>query len=154
MGMEKLEEYLRKKGITAVITDYGQPVQTVGQASQVSGVPPERIVKSLVLVDDRGQACICLVPGNRRLSMTKAIRALQVGRLRFANDEEVLRATGYEAGAVPPLGHLRRLKVLVDERVLKGKTIVAGGGSSSALVEISPEEVLRATGAKVADISS
>lgn len=124
------------------------------EASKPSNVPVHRIVKSLVLLDEQGEGCICLVPGDKRLSLEKARRALGVGRLCFATNEEMLEMTGYEAGAVPPLGHAKDPRVLMDESLLQFETVVAGGGSPSSLVEISLRPVLRDARARVADVNS
>lgn len=153
MAAERLRAYLEEKGIHAAVTGYPEPVETVEAAVRVAGVPPERIVKSLVVVDGEARPYVCQVPGHRRLSFPKARRVLGVDRLRLANPPEVLQATGYAIGAVPPLGYPKNLPVVIDWRIRGLDSIVAGGGSPSALVEIDPEAVRRATGARWADLS-
>lgn len=118
-------------------------------ASAVAGVPPQGIVKTLVLVDDEGAFFVCLIRGDRRLDLARAAEALGVRRLRLADGEEVRRATGYPVGAVPPVGLRRRLRTLMDPDVEALETMVAGGGSPRTLVRLSPEDVLRATRADV-----
>lgn len=154
MSVNRLRTYLERHGIDAVITEYDEAVETVEAASRVAGVPPERIVKSLVLVDGEGRACVCMVPGHRRLDWRKARRVLAAGSLRLAHEEEVRRATGYAAGAVPPLGYPEGLPVFMDARVAEVDRIVAGGGSGSALIEVAASAIRRATGARVADLSA
>ncbi len=154
MNAAALREYLRREGIPGIVMEFEEPVKTVEAASAATGVPPEQIVKSLVLMDETGNAYVCLVPGHRRLSISKAERDLGVGRLRFAVEEEVLRETGYEVGAVPPVAHGKRLKVLMDPEVQHLESMVAGGGSLRALVKLSPLDVQKVTQAQVADISS
>ncbi len=118
-------------------------------ASAVARVPPRQIVKTLLLVDEHGEACACLIRGDRRLDLGKAAEALGVRRVRFADGEEVREATGYAVGAVPPVGLPPRLRTLMDPEVEALETMVAGGGSSRALVRLSPKDVLRATRARV-----
>ncbi len=154
MDVTDLREYLARRGIPGVILEFDEPVKTVGAAEAASGVPAEQIVKSLVLMDGAGRAYICLVAGSKRLSLAKVERSLGVGSLRLANGEEVLRETGYDVGAVPPVAHRKMLTILMDVDVQRLETMVAGGGSHRALVRLSPGDVLRETGARVADISS
>ncbi len=106
------------------------------------------------MIGESGEPFICLVRGDRRLDLERARRRLGVRRLRLANAEEIRRATGYAAGAVPPMGHRRRLKMVMDRQVEALDSMVAGGGSAVALVRVSPQEVLRVTHAEVAEISS
>ncbi len=55
-------------------------------------------------------------------------------------------------GNVPPFGHRRPLPVIVDTSVTAYQTCYAGGGSEEAEVFLAVRELLRATGATVADI--
>jgi prolyl-tRNA editing enzyme YbaK/EbsC (Cys-tRNA(Pro) deacylase) len=73
--------------------------------------------------------------------------------LRFAKPEVVLRVTGYPAGGTPPLGHKENLQVFVDQGLLAYDIGYGGGGSPELLLEIAPNELIRATGATVSDIS-
>ena len=56
-------------------------------------------------------------------------------------------------GNVPPFGHRRALPVIVDSSVTAFASCYAGGGSDAAEILLSVPELLRATGATVADIS-
>ncbi len=152
MSVDDLARYLEGKGIPAEIREFDKPVETVRQASEITGVHHRRIIKSLVVMDGEGRAHICIIPGDQRLSLAKVKGALGVERVKLASDEEILRETGYDVGAVPPVGHLKRLRVLMDPSVQRWETVVGGGGSTTALIEISPQEILRATQAEVVDI--
>jgi prolyl-tRNA editing enzyme YbaK/EbsC (Cys-tRNA(Pro) deacylase) len=66
----------------------------------------------------------------------------------------VLELTGYPPGATPPVGHLTPLKVIVDRSVLQEPIVYGGGGGSDVMLRISPHEILRLTGAIVADVTS
>lgn len=153
MTPESLLKYLREQGVDASIREFDAPVRTVAAASALSGVSRKGIVKTLVVVDSKGTPYLCLVPGHRRLSLSKAAKALGVPEVRLARPEEVLRETGYEASAVPPVGHRSEMRVLMDTELARLDRMVAGGGSNRALLEISPEDVRRVTGGELADLS-
>ena len=66
----------------------------------------------------------------------------------------MLEITGFTAGAVPPFGHLRPIRTLLDLRVLEQETVYAGGGDENALMRLSPKVILHQTGAEVLDLIS
>jgi prolyl-tRNA editing enzyme YbaK/EbsC (Cys-tRNA(Pro) deacylase) len=73
-------------------------------------------------------------------------------RVRLAGAAAVRAITGYPVGGVPPLGHPRRLRTLIDRRVLDQPEVFAGGGAVDALLRITPAEIVRVTGAEKVDV--
>jgi len=65
----------------------------------------------------------------------------------------VKRFTGYEVGSVPPVGHKRKIRTFIDEKVMSFDKVVGGGGEINTLLEISPAEIRRLTDGEVRDIS-
>lgn len=133
--------------------EFDAPVRTVEAASAVAGVPLAQIVKTLLVVDENGEVAACLLRGDRRLDMDKAAEALGVRRLRLANGKEVREATGYPVGAVPPVGLPPRLRALMDPEVEALEAMVAGGGTTRALVRLSTKDVLRVSRARVVPLA-
>ena len=74
-------------------------------------------------------------------------------RVRLAPAASLVPLCGYTVGNVPPFGHRSRLPVIVDASVPAFDSCYAGGGSDKAEVLIAVPELLRATGATVADIA-
>jgi len=116
-------------------------------------VSRERIIKSMLFVDDEGLPILGIVTGDRRVSEKKLARACGAKRVRRANPAEVKRFTGYEVGGVPPVGHKRKIRTFIDEKVMSFDKVVGGGGEINALLEISPAEIRRLTDGEVRDIS-
>jgi prolyl-tRNA editing enzyme YbaK/EbsC (Cys-tRNA(Pro) deacylase) len=54
---------------------------------------------------------------------------------------------------VPPLGGSRRDRVVVDRRVAERESVVLEAGSHDESVRIARDDLVRITGAQVADIS-
>lgn len=74
-------------------------------------------------------------------------------KLRIASAEDTEGLTGFEVGAMPPLGHTNRIATVIDCRFVDFQKVYRGGRTSNALLEIDPREIARLTDAKVADIS-
>ena len=142
---EDLENYLRTRGVEGEVLRLSVPTPTVAAAAEAVGAAPEHILKTVVFVA-QGKPVLVIASGTARIDTRALARHLGVSRkhLRIARPEEVLAATGYPVGAVPPLGHRQPLPTFVDERVLAHEVVYAGGGAENALLRIATRTLLEA----------
>ncbi len=152
MPREDLRAFLKKNGVKARFKIFKSHTMTVADAERQLGVSRERIIKSIVFLDENDAPILAIVPGDRKVSREKLAGACRVNRVRIAGFEEVKQLTGYEAGAVPPVGHERQLRTLIDLRLLTLEKVFGGGGAVNVLLEIDPRDIKRLANAKVADI--
>ena len=68
--------------------------------------------------------------------------------------EEAEKYSGYPPGATPMIHHKIKMKVALDKRLLKHKTIFGGGGKRTKLLELKTEDVIKLNDAIVADITA
>jgi prolyl-tRNA editing enzyme YbaK/EbsC (Cys-tRNA(Pro) deacylase) len=61
-------------------------------------------------------------------------------------------ATGYPIGGVPPFGHARALRAFVDPELLRWDEVWAAAGTWHDVFPLSPEDLVRVSGAEVADL--
>jgi Cys-tRNA(Pro)/Cys-tRNA(Cys) deacylase len=64
------------------------------------------------------------------------------------------RATGYVVGGISPVGQKRRLPVVVDASALGFTALFCSAGRRGLQMEIAPADLIKVTGAKVADIAA
>jgi len=99
--------------------------RTIREVCAFLGIEPQLTIKSLVVMAEGGPA-LALVRGDHQLHERKLQRV--VGAFRPAHREEILEATGGEAGFVGPVG--LKLRTIADEalrdRVLRGGGQQAG----------------------------
>jgi Cys-tRNA(Pro)/Cys-tRNA(Cys) deacylase len=94
------------------------------EAAQVLGVAPERVFKTLV-AEVEGQLIVGVVPVAGQLDL-KALAAAAGGKkAAMAAVAASERATGYVTGGISPLGHRRRLPVVVDSSALGSRRSTA-----------------------------
>jgi len=55
-------------------------------------------------------------------------------------------------GGVPPIGHLEKLEIFIDEDLLKYDEIWAAAGSPNAVFKLIPSELIQMTGGRVMPI--
>lgn len=153
MSSEMLLGYLRQEGIHGKILSFEKPTTTVAEAVQALGIDRKQILKSILFVDENGRPVLALVSGHSRVNIPKLETASGARRLRIAREREVERYTGYRVGALPPIGHQRRIATYADHAVLSQKVVYCGGGDTDKLLEISALDLIRTSSATVVDIS-
>ena len=111
------------------VQELSESTRTAQEAAAAVGVEVGQIVKSLVFVDRDGPL-LCLCAGDRRVDTSK----LGAG-VRQATRDEVREATGFAIGGVPPLGHDRPVRTIVDESLRRFATVWCAGGTPNSVFE-------------------
>lgn len=131
------------------VEGYGQ------EAAEALGIPEERIFKTLVVdsgAKGRHELAVAVVAVADRLDTKAVARELGVKRCSMADVAAAERATGYVVGGISPFGQKTRLPMLVDQRITDHGTVFVSGGRRGFDVELSPDALLTATGARLADV--
>ena len=122
------------------------------EAYEVLGLPAERVFKTLVAEVD-GRLTIGVVPVTGKLDL-KALAAAAGGKkARMADVAAAERATGYVAGGISPLGHRKRLPVVLDSSATAFETIYCSGGRRGLEIEVAPADLVALAQATVAPIA-
>jgi len=138
-------------GVDVHVREYADGTSTAADAALSIGVDLGQIVKSLVFCVD-GEVVVALVRGDNRLDEAKLARCAG-GDDAWREDAETVReATGYPIGGVPPFGHREPLRVFVDRDLLEFEELWASAGTTHHNFAITPDSLVRATGAKVCDL--
>jgi Cys-tRNA(Pro)/Cys-tRNA(Cys) deacylase len=116
------------------------------------GVEPERMLKTLLASVDGALAC-AVVPVAGALDLKAFAAALGGKRAVMAEPAVAERSSGYVVGGISPLGQRTRLRTVVDETAELFQTVVVSGGRRGLSVELAPGDLVRLTGAVVADIA-
>lgn len=148
---QHLQAYLAEHHIDAEIIFPDAPTPTVARAAEALGISEEQIVKTIVfMVNDR--PFVVYANGTRLVDARKLAERLNVSRKRVkqANADQVLSLTGYEVGAVPPVGFREHIPAFMDPAIRDHEIVYAGGGAKNAMLKISSAELLRVTHAEVA----
>jgi Cys-tRNA(Pro)/Cys-tRNA(Cys) deacylase len=147
---------LQRAGIPFTLHEYAHDPRhgSFGlEASQALGVPPERVFKTLIAEVD-GKLVTGVVPAGGQLDLKALAAAVGGKRAAMAPAAEAEKATGYVAGGISPVGHRRRLPVVVDASALGFATVFCSGGRRGLEIELAPADLVRAAGATVASIGS
>ena len=126
-------------------------VEAVHALTKSGGVVPEQVYKTLVLAVPNGLA-VAVLPAPGRLSLRAAAAALGVAKASMAESAAAERATGYVVGAISPFGQRKPLPTVVDAGALAWERVYCSAGRRGWDVAVSPQDLIRLTGAVTADI--
>lgn len=117
-------------------------------AADFGGAP---IVKSIVV--QRGDSFVfVLTPLDAQFSWVKLRTHLGVNRLSLPDADAAFDATGYRRGTITPLGASTAWPVILDAS-LTGQAILVGAGSHGIGARVDADDLVRAYGADVVDLS-
>jgi len=150
---ENLREYLKRMGVEVKFYKFEEHTMTVDAAVRRLGVNRGKIIKSMLFIEEAGLPVLGIVTGDRRVSEKKLATACGTKKVRRASSDEVKKFTGYDVGAVPPVGHKTLIRTFVDEKVMNLDSVIGGGGEIDLLLEINPAEIKRLTNGEVKAIS-
>jgi len=94
-----------------------------------------------------------VVPVARRLDLKALAAALGGKRAELAEPAAAARATGYVIGGISPIGQKSRLPVVVDASAADWPTVFVSAGRRGLQVELTPDALLAAAGARLAPVA-
>jgi prolyl-tRNA editing enzyme YbaK/EbsC (Cys-tRNA(Pro) deacylase) len=145
----KLTERLRAAGLRIEPVELEASTRTAADAAAAVGSELGQIVKSVVLVDGGGAPVLCLCAGDRMIDLA----SLGDGA-RMARGSEVKESTGFAIGGVPPLGHDRPLRTVVDRSLTRFATVWCAAGTPNAVFEVDLQQLIAAIpDAEVRDVT-
>lgn len=143
---------LDRLGIVYEVKAYEEVERTALEVAEKLGIPLARSFKTLVVRGDKTGVMLACLPGTKELSFKALAKISGNKRVEMVGVEEINRLTGYIKGAVSPLGSKRNYPVYMDRDVLGHPFISVSAGVSGRQIFIQPQDLVRATGAKVADL--
>ncbi len=147
---EKVKQQLSAHGIEALEFEAGSTPTSVAAAERI-GVDVGQIAKSMLLKGKDDRYYLVVMPGDHKLNNGKLKAVLGV-RTRMATAEETEAVTGYRPGGVCPFG-IDAIPVFVDEALARYETIYPAAGTDASGVPMTFNQLVRVTGARVAELS-
>ena len=144
---------LERAGIryTVVRTDRAHSAE---ESATLQGIALGALLRTIVVRRGDDDYVFVLVPGGRRIDWAKLRAHLGVRRISLPDKDEALAATGYERGAITPFGSSRAWPVIADAAVgVAGDPVAIGGGAHGVNLHVAAADLVRATGATVADVT-
>ena len=151
MSEERALAAVEASGITYRVVRHGH-VGSLAEAAAARGIAPSALLKSIVVRRADDDFLFVLLPGDREISWPKLRALLGVKRMSMPDAATALAVTGYERGTITPFGSLRPWPVVLDASAV-GTEVSIGAGASGVGIVAQADDVVRALGAQVADVT-
>ncbi len=149
-SVQRVREALAAAGLNPPIVEYAESTKTAQAAADALGTTVERIVKSLVFLADDAPLVV-LASGVNRVDTARLGRELG-RRIDRADAARVREATGFAIGGVAPVGYPAPVETLIDRDLLQYDLVWAAAGTPNHVFPIHPDDLVRVTGGRVAEI--
>jgi prolyl-tRNA editing enzyme YbaK/EbsC (Cys-tRNA(Pro) deacylase) len=150
-------ETAARKGVAIEIVTFPESTHTADEAARAVGAGLGQIVKSLVFVaprdDGQLEPFVVLVAGPDRVNVAQLAAVLGEPSVRRATAREANELTGFAIGGIPPFGHERPIRVVMDPGLGRHETVWAAAGTQNAVFPVSPGTLRMLANATVAPIA-
>ena len=133
--VQRVEKILKDFDESQNIIVLETSARTALEAASSLGCEVGAIVKSLLFKTENSYT-LCLVAGDKRASLNKIKKALKIKDASMASAEDVKNITGYTIGGVSPIGHLKKIEILIDKSLSRFNLLFAAAGHPNSVFKI------------------
>ena len=151
--MTDVTSALDKAGVEYEVLEHAHTERAADEAEAL-GVAPEEVAKTLVLATPGGNVRAVL-PASERVDFGKVAELVGTGKKKvhlLAEDDLKRDYPDFDLGTVPPFGG-QKDDVIVDARLAERDSLVLEAGSHERSVRLKSADLVRLSGAQIADIS-
>ena len=155
--IQRVVDAAARKGVTLDVHVFAESTHTAEEAAAAVGAELGQIVKSLVFVAPTRCRRARADPVPRLRAQPRGPRSPR-GRhratpdVRRANANEARELTGFTIGGIPPIGHGRTVRVIMDPDLGRFQVVWAAAGTPTAVFPVPPATLRMLSNAHVAPI--
>lgn len=112
-----------------------------------------QVYKTLVTVGASRQNYVCVIPVAEELDLKKAAKHFGEKKIEMLPSKLITQTTGYIKGGCSPVGMKKPFPTAVDSSAEDIDTIMVSGGKVGLQMQLPVEDLLRITGARLADLT-
>lgn len=115
-------------------------------------LPYEKVYKTLVTMGNSKNYFVFVIPIAEELDLKKAARVVGEKSVAMIHVKDINAVTGYIRGGCTAIGMKKQYVTRIDESAKELEKIVVSGGRLGSQLELSPEDLKKASGAEFADV--
>jgi prolyl-tRNA editing enzyme YbaK/EbsC (Cys-tRNA(Pro) deacylase) len=156
-AIQRVVDAAVRKGVSLDVRVFPETTHTAAEAAAAVGAELGQIVKSLVFVapaNDGGlEPVLCLVSGPNRVDVARLAAITGEKDIRRATAREANELTGFVIGGIPPIGHTRPPRVIMDPDLDRYQVVWAAAGTANAVFPVPPGTLRTLANAVVAPMT-
>ena len=133
--VKRVERLLKQFDPSQKVIVLNTSARTALEAASSLGCDAGAIVKSL-LFKTEDNFTLCLVAGDKKASLSKIKKTLNIKNALMASAEDVKNITGYTIGGVSPIGHIKKVNILIDNSLERFNSLFAAAGHPNCVFKI------------------
>ena len=150
--VKRVEQVLKAFDPTLPVIVLKTSARTAIEAASSLGCEVGAIVKSL-LFKTENSFTLCLVAGDRKASIIKIKKTLNIKDVSMASADEVKNVTGFTIGGVSPVGHLNKIDVFIDNSLKRFESLYAAAGHPNCVFKLDFINLQKITNGSIKEIS-
>ena len=150
--VQRAEKYLKEFDTNLEVISLETSARTAAEAASSLKCEIGAIVKSLLFSAD-DKFILCLVSGDKKASLNKLKKKLNINNVEMAKAEDVKQITGYTIGGVSPVGHLKKVNIYIDKNLDRFNDLYAAAGHPNCVFKISFINLVQITNGSILDIT-
>ena len=133
--VKRVEKFLKDYDTNLNVTLLENSARTAIEAASSLNCEVGAIVKSLLFKTENTYT-LCLVAGDRKASLNKIKKNLNIKDASMASADEVKEVTGFTIGGVSPIGHLNKVNIYIDKSLERFSALYAAAGHPNCVFKI------------------
>tara|TARA_Y100000389_G_C16976246_1_gene278080 strand:- start:26 stop:505 length:480 start_codon:yes stop_codon:yes gene_type:complete len=150
-GVKRAEKSLKEFDQKQSVIILKSSARTALEAASSLDCEVGAIVKSLVFKAEN-TFILCLVAGDKKASLNKIKKELNIKDVSMASSDEVKKVTGFTIGGVSPIGHLNKIEILIDNSLKRFNSLFAAAGHPNCVFEINFNDLQKITNGSIKEI--
>ena len=134
-SVKRVEKFLKDYDTNFNVTLLENSARTAIEAASSLNCEVGAIVKSLLFKTENTYT-LCLVAGDRKASLNKIKKNLNIKDASMASADEVKEVTGFTIGGVSPIGHLNKVNIYIDKSLERFAALYAAAGHPNCVFKI------------------
>jgi Cys-tRNA(Pro)/Cys-tRNA(Cys) deacylase len=119
-----------------------------------TGLPPERVCKTLVCLGSDGEYRVFVIPVGKTLDLKRAAKAAGVKSVEMIPVADINKVTGYVRGGCSPVGMKKHYATIIDSSCLALEKIAVSAGKIGLQIELAPRDLFRIMKARAEDVAT
>ena len=150
--VKRVDVFLKKFDPSLNVISLDTSARTAIDAASSLKCEVGAIVKSL-LFKTENSFTLFLVAGDKRASLNKIKKSLNIKDASMASADEVKNITGFTIGGVSPVGHLNKINIYIDNSLERFDDLYAAAGHPNCVFKIDFAKLQKITNGLINDIT-
>ena len=150
--VKRVEQVLKAFDPKLTVIVLKTSARTAIEAASSLGCEVGAIVKSL-LFKTENSFTLCLIAGDRKASIIKIKKTLNIKDVSMASADEVKDVTGFTIGGVSPVGHINKIDVFIDNSLKRFESLYAAAGHPNCVFKLDFINLQKITNGSIKEIS-